>query len=126
MNNILTKWVKRNGALVPLSGRDKLSRDLFIQGLTEGTIVEELISIVDPKQKSDSQLAKVHATIRELAGSAGNTFEEMKWNVKHRAGLFDVTSHDGFKSFSNCSSDELNLAIQACIEIGQFIGCHVN
>jgi len=42
-----------------------------------------------------------------------------KDEVKKRAGLYTDTA---LKSFADCSKDELSLAIQSCIEIGDDIG----
>jgi hypothetical protein len=54
-------------------------------------------------------------SIRELAAESGHTFDEMQTLVKMKAGL---CWEDHCKSFGDCSSEELNLAIQAVIEIG--------
>jgi hypothetical protein len=59
-----------------------------------------------------------------LAQEAGYTFEEMKLLVKQRSGLCVVftegdTTQEICKSFGECTKDELSMAIQACIEIGE-------
>ena len=56
----------------------------------------------------------------------GETVENMKLLVKDRAGLCiarEVSGKEYFlaKSFGECSKDELSLAIQAAIEIGEEI-----
>ena len=59
--------------------------------------------------------------IREIAQEIGYTFVEAKLNVKRAAGLCFVRDKQEYcKSFADCDKDELNLAIQACIEIGDF------
>ena len=64
-----------------------------------------------------------HAMIREIAQEIGYTFEEAKLAVKRAAGLCFVRDKQEYcKSFGDCDKDELNLAIQACVEIGDFNG----
>ena len=70
------------------------------------------------------QLAKLHVMIRQLALHVGETVENMKLLVKDRAGLCiarEVAGKEYFlaKSFGDCSKDELSLAIQAALEIGE-------
>ena len=73
------------------------------------------------------QLAKIHACCRQLAKDLGNTFEEMKFEIKKKAGLCFITDFKGekvlyCKSFADCSVEDLGLAIQAIIELGDFTG----
>ena len=77
-----------------------------------------------------AQLAKVHKCIRVLASDIGYTFDEIKLLVKDRAGLVTRRAIKGkeymdWKSFGNCSREDLNLAIQACIEIGDDVGSNL-
>ena len=107
-----------NGKLVKRNGKPKLGYQIFLDKLAEGQKVDMYIDVTDNKH-SGAQLKKVHACIRELAKESGYTFDEMKCLVKDHAGL----SHkEGimieYKSFADCSKDELMLAIEACIEIG--------
>jgi hypothetical protein len=58
---------------------------------------------------------------REIANELGYTFEEVKLLVKRHAGLcFTRNNTEYCKSFADCDKSDLNLAIQACIEIGDF------
>jgi len=58
---------------------------------------------------------------REIANELGYTFEEIKLQVKRQAGLCFMKNNSEYcKSFAACDRAELNLAIQACIEIGDF------
>jgi hypothetical protein len=64
--------------------------------------------------------------IKQLATHIGETVENMKILVKDRAGLCiarEVAGKEYFlaKSFADCSREELSLAIQAALEIGQSI-----
>lgn len=71
------------------------------------------------------QLAKVHVCIRELAKETGATFEEMKLEVKKRAGLCFTTDFNGervlfCKSLGDASKEELSLLMEAIITLGDF------
>jgi len=95
----------------------------FVSSIPENTIVECFYEI----QHDDGtlpQLAKLHVIIRQLASHIGETVENMKLLVKDRAGLCiarEVSGKEYFlaKSFGECSREELSLAIQAAIEIGE-------
>jgi hypothetical protein len=65
--------------------------------------------------------------IKQLAMHIGETVENMKLLIKDRAGLCiarEVSGKEYFlaKSFAECSREELSLAIQAAIEIGEEVG----
>jgi hypothetical protein len=58
-----------------------------------------------------------------------NDFEDVKLEVKRKAGL-TIKSKDNtgkaieiVKSFADCSKDQLSMGIEACIEIGNDVGC---
>ncbi len=94
----------------------------FLKNAPDGARVELFISIADGKG-TNAQLARVHAMCRELANEVGYTFEEMKLQIKRKAGLcFMRNKVEYCKSFADCDASELNLAIQACVEIGDFNG----
>jgi hypothetical protein len=94
----------------------------FLKSLPEGSKLEIFIGVSGDKG-SNPQLARLHAMIREIAQEIGYTFEEAKLVVKRKAGLcFTKNKEEYCKSFGQCDKDELNLAIQACIEIGDFSG----
>ena len=113
------RLIKKNGKLTYASPQDKLAYDIFISKLEEDQIVEMYLDLASADH-SKAQLAKVHACIREMAKESGYTFDEMKCLVKDHAGL---AYKDGlminYKSFGDCSKDELMLAIEACIQIGR-------
>jgi hypothetical protein len=114
------KLVKKNGKLVYADPKEKIAYKIFMDKLKEGQTVDMFIDISNDNH-SLPQLAKVHACIRELAKESGYTFEEMKQVVKERSGLTSQTDEGlVFKSFADCSKDEIALAIEACIEIGRF------
>jgi hypothetical protein len=90
---------------------------LFIKGLQEGETVV-ITYEVQTADHSYAQLSKLHKCIRELANYTGDSFEDMKLQVKLRAGL---CTDGSCKSFSECSKEELSMAIQAAIEIGDLV-----
>jgi hypothetical protein len=112
------KLVKKDGKLTYAHPKDKLAYEIFVDKLSEGQEVELYVDLANANH-SRAQINKVHACIRELAKESGYTFEEMKKIVKERSGLCYTDSEGEYcKSFAECSSDELMLAIQAAIEIG--------
>lgn len=113
------KLVKQDGKLVYPNDNAKLNYQIFLDKLSEGQEVEVYMGLTS-SDKSVAQLAKVHACIRALASESGYTFDEMKTLVKQQSGLcYDGGDAIMCKSFAECSKDELALAIEACIEIGQ-------
>lgn len=117
------KFEKRNGVLRPVSSAVSKQHELYVSNIPEGSIVECFYEV----QHDDGtlpQLAKLHVIIRQLATHVGETVENMKLLVKDRAGLCIAREAAGkeyflAKSFGECSKEELSLAIQAAIEIGE-------
>ena len=92
----------------------------FLEDQPESVRLDIFIGVSDGKG-SNPQLARVHAMIREIANEIGHTFEEVKLQVKRRAGLCLMRNNvEECKSFAKCDKEELNLAIQAALEIGDF------
>lgn len=94
----------------------------FVKVLEDGTQIDLFIEI-NSADGTLAQLAKVHKCIRVIAAQTGNTFEDIKMVVKDKSGLVvrrEVMDKEymDWKSFAKCSRDDLNLAIQACIELG--------
>lgn len=117
-----SKLKKVNGKLIQ-PDKNKILYEQFIKSLPEGVEVEMFMNIVTDNG-SLAQISKVHTCIRILAQEAGYTFEEMKLLVKQRSGLCIIFTEGGVgqeicKSFGECTKDELSMAIQACIEIGE-------
>ena len=113
------KFIKKNGKIIFNSPQDKLAYEIFVDKIPEGQLIEMYIDLANTDH-SKAQLAKVHACIRELAKESGYTFDEMKCLVKDHAGLaYKDGAMINYKSFGDCSKDELMLAIEACIQIGK-------
>jgi hypothetical protein len=113
------KFIKKNGKLIFDHPKDKLAYEIFVEKIPEGQVIDMYIDVVG-LDHSKAQLAKVHACIRELAKESGYTFDEMKCLVKDHAGLaYKEGMMITYKSFADCSKDELMLAIEACLQIGK-------
>jgi len=121
-DSLFVQCTVKNGALVfPIKAIGNKYQK-FLNDLPEGVKLEIFIGVSGEKG-SNPQLARLHAMIREIAQEIGYTFEEAKLVVKRKAGLcFTKNKEEYCKSFGQCDKDELNLAIQACIEIGDFSG----
>ena len=117
------KYIKKDGGLRAMNLATSKQHELYVSNIPEGSIVECFYEM----QNDDGtlpQLAKLHVIIRQLAFHIGETVENMKILVKDRAGLCiarEVAGKEYFlaKSFAECSREELSLAIQAAIEIGE-------
>lgn len=117
------KYKKELGELKPISLSIAKQKEEFISHIPEGSIVEFFYEV----QHDDGtlpQLAKLHVMIKQLSTHIGEAPENMKLLVKDRAGLCiarEVSGKEYFlaKSFGECSKEELSLAIQAAIQIGQ-------
>jgi len=97
----------------------------FLKNLPENSKLEIFIGVSGDKG-SNPQLARLHAMIREIAQETGSTFEETKLMIKRKTGFcFAKNKEEYCKSFGKCDKDELNLAIQTCIEIGDFVGMNL-
>lgn len=113
--SIRAKVINKSLEIDPL-GSAKLG--LFIKGLQDGEVVTITYEVIS-NDHSYAQTSKLHKHIRELANYTGDTFEDMKLQVKLRAGLCNDSD---CRSFSDCSKEEMSMAIQASIEIGELVG----
>jgi hypothetical protein len=117
------KYIKKEGVLKFSSLANAKQFEQFLSHVPEGQIVDCFFETTHD-DGTLPQLAKLHAMLKPLASHIGETVENMKILVKDRAGLCiarEVAGKEYFlaKSFAECSKDELSLAIQAAIEIGQ-------
>lgn len=116
---ITVELIRTENGLELVSNTDQIEYDMFVKSIPMGTKVQQTLEIAKDDH-SYAQISKLHAGIRELAAETGSTFEEMKDQVKLRAGL--VTPDGTPKSFAKCSKDELSQAIQTLIRLGEFVG----
>lgn len=124
------KYIKKDGKLEFSSLAQAKQFEIFTGHIPNGQIVEVFYEMTHD-DGTLPQLAKLHVIIKHLAMHIGETVENMKMLVKDRAGLCiarNVAGKEYFlaKSFADCSKEELSLAIQAAIEIGEDIGFIVN
>ena len=120
------KLKKVDGKLVYTSNSSRTAYEAFVRRLAEGAEVEVYMEEIND-DGTLAQLAKVHAMIKDLAAFTGNPFMGMKYEVKRQAGLCFI--HQGelvAKSFGDCSIDELGLAIEAAIILGERVGLTLN
>jgi hypothetical protein len=115
------KLTKENGKLIHKDASDASLYKIFMESLEEGQSVDVFFDAhVD--SGTYAQISKLKVSIRELANESGDSFEEMQNIVKDQAGL---CWEDHCKSFGDCSIEELNLAIQAAIEIGDYLNLNL-
>lgn len=119
---ITISMVKRDGALINSKALDKIKTDTLLEQMKEGDEVEVTYEIKH-KDGSYSQLSRLHASIRALANETGATFEEMKLEVKRKAGLI---VGDKIISFGDCSKEQLGKCIQVTIEIGDLMNVNLH
>ena len=128
MYTIIEYTMEPGGKLSPGSEKEKHKYERMLGHLKPGTKVHAMYEVIKDDH-SLVQLAKVHALIRELAHCTGNEFEDVKLEVKRKAGLTVKTKDsegsplEYVKSFADCSKEQLSMAIEACILIGEEVGC---
>jgi len=123
MNHFNGKFIKKNGILDFSTLAASKQFEVFVSNIPEGSIVEFFYEVTHD-DGTLPQLAKLHVMLKHLSTHIGETVENMKLLVKDKAGLCiarEVAGKEYFlaKSFGECSKEELSLAIQAAIEIGQ-------
>lgn len=123
MNHFNGKFIKKNGRLDFSTLTASKQFEVYVSNISEGSIVEFFYEVTHD-DGTLPQLAKLHVMLKHLANHIGETVENMKLLVKDKAGLCiarEVAGKEYFlaKSFGECSKEELSLAIQAAIEIGQ-------
>ena len=123
MDGMFSSSLKKSGdRLIHVKSGDEVRYKEFVKVLDQG-IVLDIFMEINSGDGTLSQLAKVHKCIRVIANQSGNSFDDIKMVIKDHAGLVVRRSvlnkeYMDWKSFGDCSRDDLNLAIQACIELG--------
>lgn len=130
MQNATVHYIKKDGQLVLASDRDAGALKLFNMSLKEGDTIEVYLTKTDGNKKTLGQLAKIHKMIRDLANFTGNDFDDLKDEVKRRAGLYVITGTDKkgteLKSFAECSKEEISSAIEICVQLGHLVGFYAD
>ena len=116
---------KRGDKLVHVIDKDSVRYKLFVDALVENQQVEIFLD-ANKDDGTLAQLAKLHKCIRELAKELGESFDDTKLMIKSKAGLCVKKNINGetfmvCKSFGDCSKDDLALALQAVIQVGDFV-----
>lgn len=124
------KLIKKNGKLEFVKLGDKKLFELFVSNINENETIEIFCERNCEEDGTLAQLAKIHVLIRQLSSFTGETVRNIKLLIKDSAGLCIAKEKDGkeyflVKSFGECSREELNLAIQAIIELGDKIGINL-
>jgi len=116
------KAIKRNKYLINAKTKDVTGLAEFIKGTDEDDVLQIFIS-VESRNNSLSQLAFVHAMIRDIAREMGDSFESVKLMIKEKAGLLLRTKNDVYEiSFADCCVDDLSSVIETSIQIGEDLG----
>ena len=130
VDHFTCRYIKQEGGLVFASLAQAKQFELFVSKVEEGQIVECFYEATHD-DGTLPQLAKLHAMLKTLSMHIGESVENMKLLVKDRAGLCisrEMSGKEYFlaKSFGDCSKEELSLAIQATIEIGNDVNLYLH
>jgi hypothetical protein len=105
-----------DGKLVPKRDIDKYTLQNYLKNVEEGATIQVTYEELGT-DGTYAQISKLQACTRELANHLGYSHEEIKDMVKLKAGL---SNEDGeLKSFADCSKEELSLAIQTALQLGE-------
>jgi hypothetical protein len=114
---------KRNGVLINSKALDKIKMDTLLEQMKVGDLVNVTYEVVTDKG-SYSQISMVNGIARIIAADTGATFQEMKDEIKKRAGFYNPIN-DAYKSHQDMSKEELQLCINTAIQIADMLGCQV-
>lgn len=106
----------RDGVLVPKTELGKYSLANYVKNIEEGAVIQVTYEELST-DGTYAQISKLQACTRELSKFLGYTHEEVKDIVKHKANLYSPEGE--LKSFADCSKEELSLAIQTALELGE-------
>lgn len=108
--------VMRDGVLVPKTELGKYSLANYVKNVEEGATIQVTYEELST-DGTYAQISKLQACTRELAKYLGYSHEEVKDMIKVKAGLYN--SEGDIKSFADCSKEELSLAIQSALDLGE-------
>ena len=129
-----------DGKMQFIRAADEVKYKEFIRDLDIDDQLDYFIEI-NSANNTLLQLAKVHKCIREIAKHTGNSFDDIKMVIKDKAGLVikrevtvlktidepvkETKVYMDWKSFGKISKDDLSLAIQACVDLGDHVGLNL-
>lgn len=117
---VIAQMVKtESGKLEYSNSYDKKLAMELIKKLRPGQKIKMILDLT-PDDGKASQIAKIHAMIGDIASETGNEYDDVKKEIKRRAGLF--TTDGELKSFGDCSIKDLSQAIQSAITFAEFFG----
>jgi hypothetical protein len=120
------KLKMKDGKLIyQKSGQEILYKE-FIKNIKEGSVIDVFMEVHEDSGQL-SQLARVHAMIREISRDSGMTFNEVKMLVKYNCGYcYEYTVKDKqlleCTSFGDMSKIELSYCIEECYRLGEELG----
>lgn len=106
----------RDGVLVPKTELGKYTLANYVKNIEEGAVIQVTYEELST-DGTYAQISKLQACTRELSKFLGYTHEEVKDIIKHKADLYSPEGE--LKSFADCSKEELSLAIQAALQLGE-------
>lgn len=116
-------WIKKHGKLEFKSKIDESLFHALTKGMREGQTIFFTVDFADDNGTLQ-QIAKIKAATRDIAKESGHTFIEIEQTIKKQAGLYDENT-EIYKSFGNCSREQLSSAIQVIINIGESLGLNL-
>ena len=120
---ILKKKETSSSSLVFNGPAHHFREEEFLKIITDKEIIEVTYEILG-KNATYAQFAKVHANIRAIANYTGHSPTEVKKYLKHKAGLTSVPWD--VWSFKDCSREDLSLAIQETLILGDYHGLNLH
>jgi hypothetical protein len=112
---------KKDGKLIVENGVCQEKYKFFLASLKEDETVDVLFEIRS-HTGTKAQIAKIHACLAEIAKEQGQSMAASKIDLKHKCGLYtgDANNRE-YRSFTDCSKEELSNVIETVIEIGVFL-----
>lgn len=114
--------MKKDGKLVHVSNSGKEMYKNFVDMMQEGQTANMFMDL-NEDNGTLPQIAKIHACIREISLETGNSADKIKKLIKDKCGLveYENDQEKKYKSFAVCSKQELELAINEIVSLGDFL-----
>lgn len=122
--SIVIKLQKKERMLSSQTPRDKRDYDVFVQGLSDGDLVEGYFEKITD-DASSPQIRKIHKLFRIMSEHSGYTVEEIKILVKESCGLAYIKIINGeryvipIKSIGNMSKIEISNLMEGTIRFAE-------
>lgn len=113
---------KVDGKLVITGAGNQIRYDMFVDSLGENQSIEVTHEPIHG-DVSYSQLSKIHKCIRIISQETGDSFEEIKKQIKEKAGLYSKVEH--LKSFGGMSKEEASKVIETIMEVATFLNINI-